>query len=252
MRITEYDADGVVTYDHPKIEQKTTTSAFGDYAWVRQMETFVTKPNTAKIRYTLDTVVTYPHPSTWVTYDDCFLEKLGSAYTTVAKIGSLAGMPDGTKVAMEKVVTVKQGDSYFYIEELDRSAGIRVQGNGTVGNWAEIRGTIRTVDGERTIVPDLLLQSASGLTIRPLGMINLASAATLSSGLYVRMWGRVSSADTGFFTMTDGSNAGLKVISSATVAADDYVVVTGALGSELSGDGVVPVLRAVTVTKVGP
>ena len=254
MHICEYDASGTITLDHPKIEQKTatTSAAYGGYVWVRQLETFVTQPTTATIRYTLDTVVAGKHPQTWLTYDDCFLDGPGGTYTTVANIGSLAGLADETKVAVDKIITVKIGTTYFYIEELDRSAGIRVQGSGTVGNWAEIRGTIRTIAGERTLVPDLLLQSASGTTIKPLGMTNRVAGAGLSRGLFVKMWGKVDTIGTGYFTMTDGSGTSLKVISTATVVTNDYVAVTGALGAEISGVDVIPVLRAVTVTKVGP
>jgi len=247
MHIIEYDAAGAITLDHGKMEQKTATTGSGD-GWVLQSMSFQTQPTTAKIRYTLDTVVAGTHPNTWITYDDSFLAAEPVSYTPVAGIADLAGLAEDTKVAITKVVSASLTGGFFYIEELDRSAGIRVQGTASAGDQAEIQGTVKTINGEKTIVADSVTSSPSGQVIAPLGITNRAIGNGLSAtGLLVRAWGRVDSVGSGFFTMTDGSGASLKVYGSATQG--DYVAVTGALGAELDGGSTVPVVRSVSVAK---
>jgi hypothetical protein len=62
------------------------------------------------------------------------------------------------------------------------------------------------------------------------------------------MWGKVDETGGNPFTMSDGSGNPIKVYRSGTYTATpgDYVMVVGALGSELATDGttVVPVVRA--------
>ncbi len=73
-------------------------------------------------------------------------------------IGLLKHLQDGTAVRVcGKIVTgvVPDADMVFYVQEPDRSAGIRVVVGTSIsieaGNVADISGTMGTVDGERVL-----------------------------------------------------------------------------------------------------
>jgi hypothetical protein len=166
-------------------------------------------------------------------------------------LGDLKTMADNASVRVTgKVVTAKFG-GYFYMEEPDRSSGIRVVGDANVGDRVDVLGTMGTVSGERVINATNVIQRSAGAEVKPLGANNRSCEVGLSSvGLRLTVWGRVTSVDTagGFFVITDGSSSSLKVYGSAT--ANDYVSVTGALGAEKPGSTVIPVMRSVTVATV--
>jgi len=67
----------------------------------------------------------------------------------------------------------------------------------------------------------------------------------------VKAWGKVDAQGGNPFTIDDGSGLNLKVYGPSDYSAvpGDYVAATGALGAEMSGPDVIPVLRAVTVEK---
>lgn len=69
------------------------------------------------------------------------------------KIGDVKQFADGTPVSFaSKVVTASYG-SCFYIEEPDRSSGIRVDGySPTVGSTVNVSGVLSTENGERHII----------------------------------------------------------------------------------------------------
>ena len=79
--------------------------------------------------------------------------------------------------------------------------------------------------------------------------IRNTTAQPVTTGLYVRVWGSVLTSDSGSgtFTLSDGGDP-IKVYGVASPG--DYVVVTGALGAELSGGSPVPVVRSAAVEKV--
>jgi len=164
-------------------------------------------------------------------------------------LASIKGLPDDSEVRVAGKVVTASFTGSFYIEEVDRSSGIKVSGNASVGSLVTIAGRIKTVDGERTLVPSSYTENGSATVPAPLGLNNRSTLEDGKAiGLYVKAWGRVVNAAEDSFTMTDGSNGMLKVYGTASV--DDYVAVTGALGAEMSGSNTVPVLRAVSVEKV--
>ena len=168
-----------------------------------------------------------------------------------AKVTDLKKLADGATAQMTGKVVTAKFNGYFYAEESDRTSGIRVTGDANVGDRVDVLGTMGTVGGERIINSTNVIQRSSGSNIAPLGMNGRSAKTGLSAvGLYLTVWGKVSAVNTagGFFTMSDGSQESLKVYGSAT--ADDYVKVTGALGAEMSGTVVTPVMRSVTVTSV--
>jgi hypothetical protein len=116
----------------------------------------------------------------------------------------------------------------------------------------DVLGTITTVDSaEKAIAATAITRRSQAAIPAALGTPNknlVLGAPTV--GLYMKLWGRVDSvnASTGTFTITDGSGNSLKVYGTAT--AGDYVQVIGAIGAEKPATSVVPVVRAVSATKV--
>jgi hypothetical protein len=163
-------------------------------------------------------------------------------------------MPDESYVGITGKVVSSAFDGFFYIEEGDRTSGIKVTGTAAAGDLVTVIGWLRTVNGERTLVSTSVSAAAGGTIPKPLGMNNKAvegQSGLSGVGLYVTTWGRADTVGGNPFTLTDGSGASLKVYAPSGYSAtpSDYVKVIGALGAELSGADVVPVLRAVSVTK---
>lgn len=191
--------------------------------------------------------------------------------------GSIMNMPgisyikllaDGEEVCLSgKVVTAGSNEfpGCFYIEESDRSSGIKVATSQLVntGNVVTVTGIIRTSGGERYVdASSVKVTSVSREIPEPLGLncytlgggrLNANTGGVKDGvglhniGLLVRTWGRVTSADTGHFYLADGSpNPAIKVICPgiAPPQEDSFVEVTGISSCEQVGDDYVRVLRA--------
>jgi len=129
-------------------------------------------------------------------------------------IGSIKSLPDGAYVYLnQKVITSLQG-TYFYVEESDRSAGIKVSlgaaylpTNLNIGNLATVSGQMSTQNGERFIAKGDVLEFNTGVIakINPLGMstpslmgwpadvrepYGARVTGLMPTGLYVKIWGK--------------------------------------------------------------
>ena len=177
---------------------------------------------------------------------------------------------DGTVVAsLPSVVTAVFGDD-FYIEQLNRAAGIRVRkaGHGLqLGDKVATIGTLGTnSDGERYVEAAVIQESGTG-NVDPLGTTNssLGGGDFLDSitgfgqngvlggfglnniGLLIKTWGKVASVGADQFTIDDGSDVDIKCVVPAGVtlpSLDDYVSVTGISSCEKPGDDLLPLIRA--------
>ena len=134
---------------------------------------------------------------------------------------------DGQGVrASEKRVTAgtaEMGGSEFYIEELNRSSGIRVISAQPVeeGHVVTVVGDLTTDCGERSIgSPSISVIGQALQPIQPVGMPNWAlgggdftpntrgvsgGRGLRNVGLFVRTWGRVTYVGGNFFYIDDGS-----------------------------------------------
>jgi len=134
---------------------------------------------------------------------------------------------DGQGVrASEKIVTAgtaEMGGGEFYIEELDRSSGIRVASAQQVeeGHVVTVVGNLTTDCGERSLgSPSVTVIGQALEPIQPLAMPNRAlgggdftpntrgvsgGCGLRNVGLLVRTWGRVTYVGEGFFYIDDGS-----------------------------------------------
>lgn len=132
-----------------------------------------------------------------------------------------------------------------YIEEPDRSAGMRVdiskwEGAGP-GDTVNITGYIAvTAQGEKYIYADQMGLVDYRRPLDVLGMSNKTAAEAMSQGLYVKLWGKVLTSDETSFTISDGSPNQIKVVcgSIAKPSNNQTVRVRGII----STDGTAPVL----------
>lgn len=178
-------------------------------------------------------------------------------------------LPDGAHVVLDqKVVTCIMGN-ILYVEEPDRSAGIRVvMGSGLYiplnlcrGNFVSFSGHMSTVNNERAVVTesDLQCDFTPSAIISPIGMNTAAimgwpiyykqpygprMTGLIPKGLYVRLWGKItmpSTFDTDsniFIYMDDGwdkfdgsdMNAkGIRVYTGNTSSVGDVICANGVL-----------------------
>jgi len=129
-----------------------------------------------------------------------------------------------------KPVTGNFGDM-FYIEEPSRVYGVKVAATSTAvaGDLAVIDGQYAMVANELTLQPSAIAITAGSATNipAPFGMNNKALGG-INVGLLVRVWGKVTSAASGVYTIDDGSGVDTTVLWSGTsYSVDDFIVVTG-------------------------
>lgn len=174
---------------------------------------------------------------------------------------------NGTAVRVKEASVSIAFSDFFYIEDSDRIAGIRVEKpmhSVKTGDKIDVMGQVHTNgNGERVITADSIMTVGSASAIRPVGMSNLSLGGwswrwvknasnkwiqvwqaynTLTSGLYVRIWGHVTKVDPngGYLFIDDGTHlldyaktrSGVKVISLSPFNPSQYsvgsfVVVTG-------------------------
>lgn len=75
-----------------------------------------------------------------------------AAVTPVTKIGEARAKSDGEFVLLEGLVSASF-DGYFYLQQADRSAGIKIESTAsvTVGNRAMVTGHLKTTAGDRSV-----------------------------------------------------------------------------------------------------
>lgn len=160
--------------------------------------------------------------------------------TSTNRIAGLRSQPDGTTVnlSMKPLYYLSEDGYVGYIEEPDRSSGIRVEGLGRAYQDAmlsSISGQLATTkSGERYIsLYNCRCQTSGASTTLALGANNRALRTDLMSGLKVRAWGVVKSidAETQSYVISDGSDPdGIKVYGDCPVGVGESTVVTGAAG----------------------
>ncbi len=241
LYVEEFDAAGTAIEGTKQLVNFTEDLS----AWEQQSTSFTTTAQTASVRVGgfANMVDWYALTLARPVFDDFALT--GPAPTISLSDAKLKA--DGSLVSLSGQVVTASFGGYFYIEEPDRTSGIRVTGTAAVGTSVSVNGQITTVDGERVIQANTITPLGTG-TIEPLGVTGLTAANdSKTAGLLVRAWGRINEIGSGWFKMSDGSTE-LKVYGMAPPGS--YVCVTGALGSELSGSSVVAVLRATAVEPI--
>ncbi|MGB9589043.1 MAG: hypothetical protein ACPL7O_12765, partial [Armatimonadota bacterium] len=136
-------------------------------------------------------------------------------------IGLARQSPDMTPVYLRGNVVTAVFPGEFYIQSLDRSAGIKVISSATVktGDVVDVTGKVSRNSVERIII-DADVSVASSATVKPVFMTNLALGGSDGStvygatsgiglnnvGLLVKTFGRITEVGPGYMYINDGSD----------------------------------------------
>ncbi len=172
-------------------------------------------------------------------------------------IGAAKMLPDGTYVSISgRIATTSATDfsSFFYVEEENRSSGIRVAVSAAVsgllrGSIVNVIGTLgTTAEGERCLTGPIVIIVGSRAPLAPLGMPNksvgggdwgvpplgqygvLNGGGLNNIGLLIQTWGRVIEKGTGYLLISDGSQDPVRVSTaglSTIPDEEDYISVIG-------------------------
>jgi hypothetical protein len=182
------------------------------------------------------------------------------AFVALPRIGTARLLSDGESVLLSGAVTGVFG-SWFYVESLDRSSAIMVQGLGVeAGDEVRVGGRLTTVLTDRALVAEYVEKTGEVVNLRPIGLPGRGLNSVGISGMLVRVWGEVTGAGEGRFYLDDGSglldcsgSRGMRVDATAlsTVPAPgDIAVVTGVMSAESHECGAVSLLRPRTAEDV--
>ena len=171
-------------------------------------------------------------------------------------IGEAKLLEDGTVVSLKSKVVTAVFDDCFFVEEADRSAGIRCAEAQVVldpGDVVDVQGTMGAVNGERVLSPSWHVKVGSGEALRSVGMSAgaISLAAPDPTGLKIRIWGTVTAVGDTWIVIDDGRalehpelTPGIEVrCDTDGLSVDDYVGATGILCRELAGESPATVLR---------
>jgi len=197
-------------------------------------------------------VVTITSSSQWgAVIDQVVIDTVSTQ--SAGSVAAAKRCADGSAVELGGPVVTRVFEDYFYIEDANRIAGIRVNCGASQlpqqGTRPSVLGRITTIDGERVIDQAVVFPGGGAQIPRPLGMQNPAVFVGLNpQGLHVALWGRARVAPGATtFTITDGAVPPAQPVEPVRVelhgvsAPPDgsYVCVTGVLGADLDG----PILR---------
>lgn len=185
----------------------------------------------------------------------------------LSRVGDAGDHADGQMVSLSAKTVSRAFSGFFYVQDSAEpgAPGIKVAATKSVipGNLATVYGVLETVDGERQV-----RATSSGVAVEGTGLpapcpVGLSvrssrcagsggspgtstSGGAYNTGILARLFGRVSSVETGSFLLSDGSDAPVtvKVQGSVAIVSGDFVVVTGVLGSELQSGTPARIVRA--------
>jgi hypothetical protein len=198
----------------------------------------------AQVRFGLNGPFYGPEINHEVFVDDVVLDSMPGLTISDAKL-----LPDDTPVSLKnKSVTMATGmggvpADVFYIEEADRSSGIRVASATVVnvGDNVAVDGIMATTAaGERYIDATAgSVTAGMGTAVQAVGVnTRTVQIDTKTVGLLVRVSGTVREVGADYYTIADGyMEAGgevtTKVVApSPTVSVDDFVIVTGVVSKD--------------------
>ena len=148
-------------------------------------------------------------------------------------------LPDNSLILVEGVALYQKGSNFAYVEDTQRTAGLRLEGSiaPAEGSLVKVSGRMKTTPGGERAIAVLSAESTGVQTVAPLGVVGRSLGQTLLDGLYVRAWGKVvsGSVTANSFVISDGSEGnGVKVVTQGApgVSGGEYVVVTGAAGTD--------------------
>ena len=181
------------------------------------------------------------------------------------KLGTIKKALENTYVNLPgKVVTAVFEDCLF-VEEADRSSGMRVMASATglqAGAVIDIQAKVKSKNGEKVLVDASFQQKGFTDSMKPLGIsgcVLKGSGQCLPLGLFVRIAGRVIDLEDGYFILTDGADLvtarGPKGIEVWVAPSDlpskyTWVAVTGVLCKEVVNSQITTIIRTVPNTRL--
>lgn len=188
-------------------------------------------------------------------------------------IGQMKAQTPGTPVftATDKVVSAVIDANTFYMQEEDRSSGIRVTTTephgAAVGQRVRLRGSLVASASEAFIADAVVLSLSSGQAPRALAMecgavggrgsgLQPAVGSAIgpgNTGLFIRTWGRVAAADSTGFDIENRRGASLRCwLAGADTAVQpgDYVGASGISSAAASGSEISALLLVSSVADV--
>lgn len=147
-----------------------------------------------------------------------YLGSRWAAMTAVSKdrLSEVKALGDGVfvNITSAKVAIVSSGvysDGSVYVQESDRTCGMKIAGAGSVDLFDNLTltGTTDTdvATGEKVLRVTGVTKGAN----TPLVSLGMQNKALFGSGLLVRVWGRVTSVTGSYLTIDDGSGSPVKV-----------------------------------------
>jgi hypothetical protein len=156
-------------------------------------------------------------------------------------IASVKQFANDTVISLGNKALYLKKSGYGYVEESNRTSGIRVEGTigASEGELVYLTGTMKTsAGGERYIQLGTMSTSVPG-GVKPVAVNNRNLKTRVTDGLYITTWGLVKagSVTDNSYVITDGSDeAGIKVMTPGApgVTEGQYVTVMGAAGFDMS------------------
>lgn len=187
-------------------------------------------------------------------------------------IACIKRLPDGAHVCVSKKSVIGMWFDYMYVEEADRSAGVRViynehypPGHLDRGSLISFTGVMATADGQRVVISTSDYESDDLTDTAPISPLGMSSAAILGwpmppwqphaprvqglvpTGTLVKVWGTVSAStwadEEGYFLYLDdgwgkkdGSDIdapGVRVYSNLTPGLGEFLVAIGVLSTRI-------------------
>lgn len=242
--VREFDAGG------QQIGAERRVHASESMAWESLSLSFAASPSTASVEIE---GFAYLQESFYATlgraiFDDFSLE--GPAPAAVS-IGKARTAGSGERVRLVGKIVTASFAGFCYIQEPDRSAGIRVEADAEAGSLVDVIGTIQHSSGEPAIAGASIHKTGTAPLPRALCTSTSAARSDAATGLFSLCWGRVISSDdaAAAFQLADGGGPPLRVRcrTGKPPLVGTFVRATGALGAEQDGDTTIPILRAVAV-----
>ena len=163
-------------------------------------------------------------------------------------VGVARRLPAGTYAVIWGAQVTAAFAGEFWIEQTDRSAGIRIASQQAVseGDVVAVTGHV-TPSGRDVVIADPLVSVLGhGSSPAPLGLTNRSAGTDIAQGLLVRVWGKRGAAGEGWFMVEDGSGTQVKVLSVPGAPMPDdgqFVVATGVLSRDAAGTPIVRIRK---------
>ncbi|HEX2948646.1 MAG TPA: hypothetical protein VHV83_03615 [Armatimonadota bacterium] len=172
-------------------------------------------------------------------YDDISFSKIDSK-TNTGNVGDLVSVDN----AIVTVIGNCLPTDTMYVESADRTNAMRIHYSGlsalnlVSGSKITTMGTVKVTDSGEKYIEAYGPESVGSASVpEAVGMNNRDAAFTTASGMFIKTWGKVSNVTSNSFTITDGSNAPIKVLcgSMDKPADGSMVYLSGAMSKDESG-----------------